>query len=122
MSARDKKKLREKKRKFFQKIKKRLENNEDIDEEAANEYAEQWFALADTDGNGLIDEAEFAGFVEKIDEKKTLSDQEVKNQFDNHDTNERKSLDKMEFGVALHQVLLLLKNDLANAVEGEDDD
>jgi len=122
MSARDKKKLREKKRKFFQKIKKRLENNEDIDEEAANEYAEQWFALADTDGNGLIDEAEFAGFVEKIDEKKTLSDQEVKNQFDNHDTNERKSLDKMEYGVALHQVLLLLKNDLANAVEGEDDD
>jgi len=122
MSARDKKKLREKKRKFFQKIKKRLENNEDIDEEAANEYAEQWFAIADTDGNGLIDEAEFAGFVEKIDEKKTLSDQEVKNQFDNHDTNERKSLDKMEFGVALHQVLLLLKNDLANAAEGEDDD
>jgi len=33
MSQKDKKKLREKKRKFFLKIKKKLENNEDIDEE-----------------------------------------------------------------------------------------
>lgn len=74
MSAKDKKKLREKKRKFFQKIKKSLQNDEDIGEDQANEYAEQWFAIADTDGNGLIDQAEFAGFVEKIDEKKTLSD------------------------------------------------
>ena len=51
--------MKEKKRKFFQKVKRRLEDDEDIDEEAANEYAEQWFSIADTDGNNLIDFNEF---------------------------------------------------------------
>ena len=55
MTAKDKKKLRDKKRKFFQKIKKKLQNDEEIDEAEANSYAEQWFAIADVDGNGLID-------------------------------------------------------------------
>lgn len=73
MSQKDKKKLREKKRKFFLKIKKKLENNEDIDEEQANDYAEQWFSIADTDGNGMIDLDEFKQFVEKVDENKTIS-------------------------------------------------
>ena len=40
LTAREKKRLKEKKRKFFQKVKKRLENDEDIDEETAREYAE----------------------------------------------------------------------------------
>ena len=39
LTAKDKKKLREKKRKFFQRIKKKLENDEDIDEDEANSYA-----------------------------------------------------------------------------------
>jgi hypothetical protein len=43
MTAKDKKKLKEKKRKFIQKIKKKLTNDEDIDEAEANEYAAQWF-------------------------------------------------------------------------------
>ena len=70
-----------------------------------------------------MDFAEFEGFVEKVDEKKSLSSQEIKNQFENHDTNERKNLDKVEFGVALHQILLLLKNDIANGLnEGDKGD
>lgn len=55
--------MKEKKRKFFQKIKRRLENDDDIDDEAANEYAEQWFGIADMDGNELIDFDEFKEFV-----------------------------------------------------------
>ena len=121
MSQKDKKKLREKKRKFFLKIKKKLENNEDIDEEQANDYAEQWFAIADTDGNGMIDLDEFKQFVEKVDENKTISETEINNQFENHDTNGRSNLDKVEFGVALHQILLLLKNDIANGMDNDDD-
>ena len=61
--------MREKKRKFFQKVKKRLQNEEDVDEETAKDYAEQWFGIADTDENGVIDEEEFVDFVQKLDEK-----------------------------------------------------
>ena len=109
LTAKEKKRLKEKKRKFFQKVKKRLENDEDIDEDAANEYAEQWFGIADIDGNNLIDLEEFTEFVEKLDEKKSISKEEIKNQFENHDSNEQEALDKIEFGVALHEILKLLK-------------
>ena len=87
-----------------------MEKDEDIDEMQANEYAEQWFNIADTDGNGLIDLNEFKQFVDKLDEKNSISEQEVKNQFENHDANERQALDKIEFGVCLHEILKLLKN------------
>ena len=70
----------------------------------------------------MIDLEEFQGFVEKVDEKKSLSEQQVKNQFDNHDTNERQNLDKVEFGVALHSVLLLLKSDIENGMGGDGQD
>ena len=77
MSQKDKKKLREKKRKFVQKIKKKLQNDEDIGEDEANEYAEQWFGIADWDGSGNIDFGEFKDFIGKIDEKGTISEQEI---------------------------------------------
>lgn len=75
MTAKDKKKLKEKKRKFIQKIKKKLTNDEDIDEAEANEYAAQWFQMADFDGDGLIDLDEFKQFIEKIDESNSVDDQ-----------------------------------------------
>lgn len=68
------------------KIKKKLETDEDLDDKEANTYAETWFALADLDGNGLIDEKEFLDFCGKIDEKKSLSEQDMKSQFENHDS------------------------------------
>ena len=52
--------------------------DEDIDEAEANEYANQWFALAATDGNGLIDKGEFFDFVEKLDENKSISNNDAK--------------------------------------------
>ena len=40
-----------------------------------------------------------------------------------HDSNERDSLDKIEFGVALHSLLRLLKTDLEKAdANGDEDD
>lgn len=79
MTAKDKKKLRDKKRKFFQKIKKKIQADEEIDEAEASSYAEQWFAIADVDGNGLIDLEEFLEFVEKLDENRTIDEKETKN-------------------------------------------
>ena len=93
MTAKNKKKLKEKKRNFFKKLKKRLEADEDIDDETAKEYAEQWFGLADIDGNGLIDMDEFLEFIEKLDENKSLDKEEITKQFENHDSNNQKALD-----------------------------
>lgn len=50
--------------------------------------------MADTDGNGLIDQEEFVEFVEKLDENKTLSDYEIKSEFESHDHDEQKALDQ----------------------------
>jgi hypothetical protein len=40
MTAKEKKKLKEKKKNFFKKVKKRLQNEEDIDGDTAKEYAD----------------------------------------------------------------------------------
>ena len=99
-----------------------MKSDEDIDEAEASSYAEQWFAIADADGNGLIDLEEFIEFVEKLDESKSISDSEVKNQFENHDTSEKNALDKIEFGVALHSLIKLLKAEIEKVEEGEEED
>lgn len=70
----------------------------------------------------MIDEEEFVDFVQKLDEKSTLSEYEVKSQFESHDNDGKKALDKVEFAVCLHAILGLLKNDLANDENNNDDE
>lgn len=70
----------------------------------------------------MIDRDEFIDFVDKLDENKTISEGEVKSQFENHDSNERNALDKIEFGVALHSLIKFLRKDIENAAEEEDED
>lgn len=70
----------------------------------------------------MIDLDEFKEFMEKLDENKVISDAEIKNQFENHDSSEKEALDKIEFGVCLHSTIKLLKNDLENGAENEEDD
>lgn len=76
--------------------------------------------MADTDGNGLIDQEEFVEFVEKLDENKTLSDYEIKSEFESHDHDEQKALDQTQFAVCLHAILGKLRKDLEKE-EQEDD-
>lgn len=72
MTAKEKKKIKEKKNKFIKKVKTKLAEGEPFDEATANELAAQWFELADIDGNGWIDQNEFEQLVTKLDESEKI--------------------------------------------------
>jgi len=55
MTKAQKKKLREKKNKFLQKITEQIQGG-DVDESQAGEIAEKWMEIADVDGSGTIDQ------------------------------------------------------------------
>lgn len=57
--------------------------------------------------------------VSKLDENNKIDEAEIKNQFDNHDTENKENLDKVEFATAFHEILKHLKGDADDYDEDE---
>ena len=91
---------------MLKKIKDQIETD-DVDEEGAIKIAEQWMNIADVDGDGKIDFKEYTDFINKLglEGDDAPTDEEMKNIFDELDTNDSGDLDVQEFGKALHQIL-----------------
>lgn len=99
MTKAQKKKLREKKNKFLQKITEQIQGG-DVDESQAGEIAEKWMEIADVDGSGTIDQQEFNEFISKLDGDATTD--QMKDIFDSIDEDNSGELSVEEFGKALH--------------------
>ena len=91
---------------MLKKIKDQIETD-DVDEEGAIKIAESWMNIADVDGDGKIDFQEYTDFINKLglEGDDAPTEEEMKNIFDELDTNSSGDLDVEEFGKALHQIL-----------------
>ena len=91
---------------MLKKIKDQIETD-DVDEEGAIKIAESWMNIADVDGDGKIDFQEYTDFINKLglEGDDAPTEEEMKNIFDELDTNGSGDLDVEEFGKALHQIL-----------------
>ena len=81
---------------------------EDMDEESCIELAKKYIEVADQDGSGNIDLQEFLGFIMKLDKdlKSSVDGKKYEAMFNEIDTDRNGKLDEVEFGRALHQMLL----------------
>jgi len=72
------------------------------------EIAEKWMEIADTDGSGTIDAAEFGDFIQKLDEANYNADAS-KEIFNSADADGDGQLSVEEFGTAIHESLKTMK-------------
>lgn len=73
--------------------------------EAVQEIALNWMELADADGSGELDYGEFHDFFSKI-EGIVVTDDEIKQIFDDFDGSGNGSLSVEEFARAIYQAVL----------------
>ena len=76
--------------------------------------------IADQDGNGTIDKDEFKDFVHELDKKKTICHADIDEIFVKNDSINIQALDTEEFGLAIWDILKLLKTDLADKKSEEE--
>ena len=69
--------------------------------------------IADVDGNGTIDKAEFKDMIQKLDE--SIAETKIDEIFASCDGNGDAELSQEDFGKALYEAVSLMKHD-----EGED--
>jgi len=62
-----KKKLRERKNKIIKQIKDKKDGGEEISSDETTDLAQKWMEIADVDGNGTIDKAEFVDMISKLE-------------------------------------------------------
>jgi len=74
--------------------------------------------IADVDGSGTIDPAEFHEFISKLDESAT--EDSSKTVFDSIDADGDGQLTVAEFGAALFECLKSMKSDEAGVEDGEE--
>lgn len=90
-------------------------------EEESTEIAQGWMEIADVDGSGTIDEAEYIEFLQKLDE--TMEADAIKEIFANADSEGSGALTVEQFGQALHESLKTMKKDEGEGEgEGEGDE
>lgn len=77
--------------------------------------------IADTDGSGELDYAEFHDFFSKI-EGVMVTDDEIKQIFEDFDGSGNGSLSVEEFARAIYQAVLADMDDYSQAEDGEGDD
>ena len=65
------------------------------------EVAEKWMVIADIDGSGTVDLAEFTEFLTKIEATEKMDEAQIKEIFEEIDTDGNGELSTEEFGSAI---------------------
>lgn len=73
--------------------------------DSVQEIAMKWMELADQNGDGELDLKEFTEFFQKLDGF-VVSDEEIKEIFDDFDGSGNRKLSVEEFARAIHQIVL----------------
>ena len=117
MTKAQKKKIRDKKNKLLKELAEKFATGVAFTTAETTEIAEKWMEIADTDGSGTVDAAEFVDFVQKLDEA-NYNEDATKAIFAGADADGDGQLSVEEFGSAIHESLKSMK---VEEVQGEED-
>ena len=67
---------------MLKKINEELEGDGEVTEESTMDMASRWMAIADLDGDGVIDFGEFLDFIQKLVPSENIEEEQAKDIFD----------------------------------------